>query len=487
MKGKKGDRLSSASRKVPKAAIGDRGFDSAVGGGFPRGGLVVLAGNPGLGKTIFSSQFLLGGAGKGERGVYASFAEGRTAFLSYLRSVGYDFERLERARKIRILDFITMKEEGISNVLDAILTEVSRFKAKRLVIDSFSALAQAFGKAIDARIILHTVLSKIVRQMGCTTVLILETPIGEERIGWGVEEFVADAIIQFRREQVEDRFCRTFAVLKMRGSEVGFGKHVFTLGGGFHTFPQNNMRVPERLRPWKPIPDSAGCISTGNSDLDAILKGAVVPGCLVTMEVGTDVPFAAFSSVSAAFQANFVSQGRGMFVIPSLQATTDAVRSIVLPLVGDESFYRYCRAGEYRAVKDADLKPHQVALKGKSIVEDWETIMRTTEGLREATGREALDFVAIDTVEYTYGLGEFLKVLGRLASGIRASKNLAFILIRPGVSVIPQIRSISDVYLKLVDVEGVVMLYAVKPRTELYELEGDSDLGYPSYKLTPVL
>jgi len=174
-------------------------------------------------------------------------------------------------------------------------------------------------------------------------------------------------------------------------------------------------------------------------------------------------------------------------VIPSLQATTDAVRSIVLPLVGEDLFYKHCRAGEYRPVKEGDLKPHQVALSGKSIAQDFETIMGTAEGLRTATGREVLSFLAIDTIEYKYGPGEFLKVLATFTTGIRASKSLAFLLVRPGVSVIPQIRSISDVYVKALDVEGVPMIYAVKPRTELYELEGDRELGYPSYKLVPIV
>lgn len=44
-----------ASYLVP---TGIDGFDELVGGGFPRGGLIVLAGNPGTGKTMFSAQFL---------------------------------------------------------------------------------------------------------------------------------------------------------------------------------------------------------------------------------------------------------------------------------------------------------------------------------------------------------------------------------------------------------------------------------------------
>jgi len=37
------------------------GLDELLGGA-PRGGLIILAGNPGTGKTIFSAQFLYRGA-----------------------------------------------------------------------------------------------------------------------------------------------------------------------------------------------------------------------------------------------------------------------------------------------------------------------------------------------------------------------------------------------------------------------------------------
>ena len=63
-----------------------------------------------------------------------------------------------------------MTEKGLPTVLEMILEEVTRSKAKRLVIDSFSAMAQAFKEPIEARIIIHNILGKLVRQLECTTI-----------------------------------------------------------------------------------------------------------------------------------------------------------------------------------------------------------------------------------------------------------------------------------------------------------------------------
>ena len=185
---------------LERASTGIDGLDVVVEGGFPRGSLILVAGNPGTGKTVFSAQFIYRGAvDYGENGVYVSFAEGKKSFIDYMRRFGMDFERLEREGKVKILDMVTVTEKAVSDVLNKIVEEVLSLKAKRLVIDSFSALAQAFKEKIEARIILHTILGRIVKSTGCTTILILEIPYGEERMGLGIEEFVADGIIILKR------------------------------------------------------------------------------------------------------------------------------------------------------------------------------------------------------------------------------------------------------------------------------------------------
>lgn len=156
--------MSSTSHSVKqpsedRAATGIEGFDNLVEGGFPRGDLILLAGHPGSGKTMFSTQFLYTGATKyGEPGIYASFAENREAFLRNMQRAHMDFEALEEKNLFKFIDFVTIKEQAIDAALATIMAEINALKARRLVIDSFSAMAQAFSEKIDARIVLNTVL-----------------------------------------------------------------------------------------------------------------------------------------------------------------------------------------------------------------------------------------------------------------------------------------------------------------------------------------
>jgi len=194
-------------------STGVDGLDYILGG-FPKGSLIILAGNPGTGKTILSAKFLYHGAVEyNESGVYFSSAESKEVFFKTMKIYGFDFEKLEREGKFNFLDFLAAKEK-LSNMLvlkepaahviiNEIIEAVDMVRAKRLVIDSFTALAQSFKDLDEVRMVTNRVLSRVIRRMGCTTILIEEVPYGEQRIGFGVEEFIADGVLVLRTSEFE--------------------------------------------------------------------------------------------------------------------------------------------------------------------------------------------------------------------------------------------------------------------------------------------
>jgi len=114
----------------------------------------------------------------GEAGIYVSLAEDKETFYSDIsRHFGINCEECEK-RSIRIfLDYATIKEEGISAMMESMLEEIMKVGAKRLVIDSFTAMAQAFKEPFESRIILHTILGKIVRRMSAQRYLYVKSPM----------------------------------------------------------------------------------------------------------------------------------------------------------------------------------------------------------------------------------------------------------------------------------------------------------------------
>lgn len=67
---------------LDRISTGISGLDSLIEGGVPKGYTVLVAGNPGTGKTILTSHFLYEGLKNGESGLYVSFSESKDSFTT---------------------------------------------------------------------------------------------------------------------------------------------------------------------------------------------------------------------------------------------------------------------------------------------------------------------------------------------------------------------------------------------------------------------
>jgi circadian clock protein KaiC len=184
-----------------RVATGVDGFDKVNEGGFPKCSLIVLVRAPGTGKTTFASQYVYFGANHAsDNPIYVSFMENEEQFVeNQLKHFGHVCNECLGKKGCKFLDFTAVKKEGIPLILEEMLKAIRNYGAKRLLIDSFSAMSQALNEKIESRIIGHTMMNKIVRQMSRTTLLIMEMPTGTDGIGEGVEEFVSDGVIILRK------------------------------------------------------------------------------------------------------------------------------------------------------------------------------------------------------------------------------------------------------------------------------------------------
>ena len=457
--------------------------DLLIGGGFKRGSLVIVAGNPGTGKTVFSAGWLYHGAVDfDEHGVYISFAEDRDAFYDNMRGFGYDFERLEAEGKFQFLDLVTVKDEGISDVFSWIVDKVYSAKAKRLVLDSFSALAQAFEKPIDMRSFMHTILSKVLRKSGCTTMLILEVPYGETKIGYGIEEFLADVVLLLERREHDGMPLRELSILKNRWSEIAHPRYVFTLKNGFRVFPPLMMKsIAQPLRRYKVIPHKEESYSTGIEDLDRLLGGSFRRRGYNLLEIEKDVAFP-LERLIRPTSCNFLNQGYGVIILPPQGISALTVKEALMPFI-DQKYRENLVIADYKTREEEGI----VILEGKSLEGDMEKIWDVTSELRTKTGKSVFSIIGFDTVEYTYGEREALKILGDDVAQIRNHGDLRLNIIRPTVHVSDQLEALSDIHLKVEMIHGALFVRGIKPKTPFLNVSLTPGKDHSEVKLTPVI
>jgi circadian clock protein KaiC len=280
-----------SEERVP---TGIAGLDERIGGGLPKGSLTLVGGEPGSGKTTFSAQFLHYGASVlHDPSVYVSFGESRKVFYSNMRLLGLNFEECEQSFKY--LDFMRMKG-GADEILTIIMKELEETNARRLVIDSFTTLSQTIKDPSEQPVVMDTLLSKIMREMGCTTILTVEKKVGQPWLGSGFEAFVADGIITLERD--EESGIRRIRIPKLRGTKLPQTRFPYSLYHGFHLIPplsRTKLLVSDRKlskfysklegsmkKPWTPVPHTETRFSTGNLELDMIANRGFEKGAHVS-------------------------------------------------------------------------------------------------------------------------------------------------------------------------------------------------------------
>src|SRR3989344_4382659 len=224
---------------------GIKEFDELLGGGFPKGAVILVPGNSGTGKTIFSFEWLFNGVNKyDENGIYITFTEPLFKTLLNLEGMKFYDRRVVEDEKLKIID--VRKEFGKSDFLEKdflrlIEEEVRKCNAQRLVLDSITAITYALGEPSKIRKFIFD-LGTMLATLGCTTILTSEVS-NDKYSAYGVEEFISDGIIVMR--QVEQKFqsVRTLEIAKMRGVSYYPGLNTFRISReGIKLFPQ--LRVP---------------------------------------------------------------------------------------------------------------------------------------------------------------------------------------------------------------------------------------------------
>jgi len=484
---------SVVDERVP---TGIEGLDPLIEGGLPKGSLVLLAGNPGTGKTIFSMQFLYRGVKDyGENGIYVSFAESEeTIFHNMSKVFGFDIGDVRG--KLKVLDFTTVTEKGLSTVLEMILEEVVASNAKRLVIDSFSAMAQAFKEPIEARSILHNILGKLVRQLGCTTLLIVEVPTGSERLGISIEEFVADGVIVLKKDYHNNMLIREIEIKKMRGTKLERQKFLFTMHKGFRVFPPFRVKEVENPPTFEAPRGTPTHYPSGIPELDEILDGKGYPrGSSVLFELARNVPLDALLAILIPTAASFIMRNRGLIVVPPIGCGPEDIRKQVTRFTGEENFDERSRIITFPNPLIDSSKPYVVVwtdpvVEASDPIRNFNHYMEVSMGLANKLGKNIFHILSTDNLVSLvwYVRAELMpSAIGRSVIANKGGKDLMIYVAVPSFPEITKVLAdVLNLHFKLEEKNGAIIFYGKKPETIIYVVEPDASRGC-RIRLTPIL
>ncbi|MEM2211447.1 MAG: ATPase domain-containing protein [Nitrososphaerales archaeon] len=459
-------------------------LDSILNGGFQIGSLICVAGPPGSGKTIFASNWIYNCVDKlGKNGLYVSFVERRKSFIENMHSFGLDFEMLERDGKFKFIEMVTLREVGIPTILEQILNEVVKNKVTILVIDPFSAISQAMEKTFDVRILIHTILGKIVREIGCTTMLIIEKTSVEET--YESVEFISDCLIHFYKTEVDGALLRCLRIHKIRGTEILQPSLAFTLKGGFKVFQPIIGEFPKPIKKFKIIPHGKDYYSSGIPDLDKIIGTIFKSGSYNLLEVERNVTLSP-ERLFRVIVANILNQNGYGVILPPQGLSALTVWRALEPFVYEDALKHNLKIVDFKATIVEKVEPYTILLEGRVLKEDMIKFWDAVSEFRMKSGKPIFTIVGFDTLEYVYGLNEILKILGEDLTKIRNFGDIRLNIVRPECAISNYLRSLATTHIIVREIYNALFLQGIKPRTPLLNIEISTN-EETEIKLTPIL
>lgn len=221
-----------------RTTIGVDGIDALIEGGVPRGAAVLVAGEPGTGKTVLSIQFVLAGIRDGEPGVLATAAP-VPQLMEAASALGWDLGGAVEdgyARVVTIGADPSLTAPGGAAAAGqaagaAVAAAAEEIRAERVAIDP--ALVAVPGQEPTLAEFLATLVRTTREQTGCTTLLTGQRArgaTGYTRLG--IEEQVADGIVDLSLVERDGQRTRVLAVHSMLGTNIDLDNHPFAIIGG---------------------------------------------------------------------------------------------------------------------------------------------------------------------------------------------------------------------------------------------------------------
>ncbi|WP_431286803.1 RAD55 family ATPase [Roseateles chitinivorans] len=208
------------------------GLDDILHGGLFEGGVYILEGPPGVGKTTLANQMAYNHASAGNKTLYVTMlSESHARMVQHMSNQTFFRKAAVNAFVFYMSGYRELENEGLKGVVSLLRSELVRSAATLLVVDGLVVSAPGIDEGV--RQFVHE-LQSLVTAMNCTC-LVLTTGRGN---ALSAEQTMVDGIFSFEDQLFKGRAERLVQVRKFRGSEVVRGQHSFCITDeGLRFFP----------------------------------------------------------------------------------------------------------------------------------------------------------------------------------------------------------------------------------------------------------
>lgn len=445
---------------------------------------ILLKGEPGTGKTTLALE-LLRIYGKG---IYVSTrlsqeqSKDHHPELNALFDSGeaieinpqdYDLKRGSSSA----YSFEDLRFSNPEDVVNSVIRAIQKVKKPMIILDSWDAIANRTEK--PERLKVEQSLSLMALGNEAKLLFVSEEP------QLTTTDYLVDAVVTLQNDLYEGRRVRRIQWNKIRGSAMTNWSNLFTLfDGRFTVFSQQALmwQPIAKPQPFVPIAHKEAFYSTGSDDVDAFFGGGLRKTFFVLVEYGQYVGSAAFNPVSTSIRCNFIMNDGCSITIPSPGVSANRIKELVAHHVPTKLIDSSLRLAYFELF---DVDPCFFSLNASSAKESFDKIMSEAQKIKGAKNRPCVFSFGSETLENVFSREEAFRFAQGMVQRVRHFGDVLYVVMRRGSPLVDQLSNLSDIHVKLDQIDGTIVIHRLKPWSQLFAVIYDNSQGYPKIKLMP--
>ena len=266
--------------ELERVPSGIPGMDIILGGGFLKGGLYIIQGTPGTGKTTLGNQICYNHVADGSRALYITLlAEYHARMLQHLSAMTF-FDASKIPDQLSYISgFSILRQDGLPGLLGLLRREILARNVSILILDGFATAQRTAPDDQALNEFVHE-LQGVAIATDCTMFLLNSAKDSDNVTP---EHTMVDGIIELSDQLFGWSAERALQVVKFRGGSYLRGRHAFDITEeGLIVFPRIEALL---AKPSRPDHSGNAKVSSGVDRLDAMLHGGL-PAASTTMVMG---------------------------------------------------------------------------------------------------------------------------------------------------------------------------------------------------------
>lgn len=381
------------------------------------------------------------------------------------------------------LVFVDARLDEPGSLFERVTNELMDVKAPTIIIDTWDAIEFFLDK--EALMNNARVLQTWRERAGAKLIFVTETP--EDT----TFDFLADGVVELKQQLHDDRKVREIFMSKLRGVRINRPSYIFSLNDGvFRSYSQYMPKEFDGITISKNQLNFASSITdsyipSGYEELDEILGGGFPSKGTILLEIDTHVSAQVVLAFLNKIISGFMYRGNPVLFQPFEGMETEHAERHLKPNpdLKSKSTIEIFSNGTKARIADYLSSPKYNEDKKR-----LQLFQNTVRRLKTKHKKGLLSIVGSDMVRGFSKTENDTHGIQNLISFIRSNSDLSFFIFRRSDrKLLDYLSDVSDIHLKMLEMNGMMFLQSEIPWSHLYAISPTARSGYSEITLEPIV